>query len=237
MLLRDSLGADDWTLEVPACPGWKRAQVARTLARAPLGRGDRALRSEPGRPRGLTLGFPDGYAGYGDWIREGARTWRSRSARKGRPRQTGVVLGPRPARAFWSRRMLHETAMHRADIELALGRAPEFDPAVAADGIDEFLTVLPAAAAFAPKVRTLTGDGERCTCGATDGDPLASAEDRAEWLITLEPHGFRWRRAHAKGAPPSADRSVSCTCSPGDGARRAHRRSRRWATTRCWTTG
>ena len=111
-----------------------------------------------------------------------------------------MVRGPDRHARFWARRMLHETTVHGADMALALGRTPEIDPSVAADGIDEFLTVLPSAAAFAPKIRTLTGDGETVHLHATDGDPAAAPEDRTEWLITLEPHGFRWRRAHAKGA-------------------------------------
>jgi uncharacterized protein (TIGR03083 family) len=42
--------------------------------------------------------------------------------------------------AFWSRRQCHETAIHRADAESASGAITPFDPAVAADGIDELLT-------------------------------------------------------------------------------------------------
>lgn len=38
------------------------------------------------------------------------------------------------------RRQAHEALIHRADAELAAGLAPEADPAVGADGIDELLT-------------------------------------------------------------------------------------------------
>lgn len=47
--------------------------------------------------------------------------------------------------AFWSRRQAHETSIHRLDAELASGHelpALVFDPEFAADGIDEYLTVL-----------------------------------------------------------------------------------------------
>jgi uncharacterized protein (TIGR03083 family) len=95
--------------------------------------------------------------------------------------------------------MLHETAVHRGDLEIALGRVPEYDRALAVDGVDEFLTVLPAAASFEPRIRALTGDGETLHLHATDTDTgvLSLA---AEWLITLEPTGFRWSHTHAKGA-------------------------------------
>src|SRR5207302_5692344 len=43
------------------------------------------------------------------------------------------------ALAFWARRQAHETAIHRVDAELAGGSVTPFDPAFAADGIDELL--------------------------------------------------------------------------------------------------
>lgn len=43
--------------------------------------------------------------------------------------------------AWWSRRQTHETTVHRWDIERALGCTTQIDPAVAADGIDEYLDV------------------------------------------------------------------------------------------------
>lgn len=48
---------------------------------------------------------------------------------------------PAPSpRAFWARRQLHETTVHRIDTELAAGATTAVDPAVATDGIDELLT-------------------------------------------------------------------------------------------------
>jgi uncharacterized protein (TIGR03083 family) len=41
--------------------------------------------------------------------------------------------------SWWVRRMAHETAVHRADAELAAGRTPHLDPVLAADGVDEVL--------------------------------------------------------------------------------------------------
>jgi uncharacterized protein (TIGR03083 family) len=99
---------------------------------------------------------------------------------------------------WWLRRQLHETSIHRVDVELAvLGTAGELEPAVAVDGIDEFLENLPYAARFRPEVRELHGDGETLHLHATDLDGTALP---GEWLITLEPHGFRWSHAHVKGA-------------------------------------
>jgi uncharacterized protein (TIGR03083 family) len=99
---------------------------------------------------------------------------------------------------FWLRRQLHENTIHRVDAELAvLGEAGEIDPAVAMDNIDEFLDNLPAVARFRREVRDLHGDGETLHLHATDLDGSALP---GEWLITLEPDGFRWSHAHVKGA-------------------------------------
>jgi len=47
---------------------------------------------------------------------------------------------PAPSpRAFWARRQAHETAIHRADAELAAGGVPSYDAMFAADGVDELL--------------------------------------------------------------------------------------------------
>jgi uncharacterized protein (TIGR03083 family) len=41
--------------------------------------------------------------------------------------------------AFWARRQAHETAIHRADADSALGVRPDYQPGFAVDGIDELI--------------------------------------------------------------------------------------------------
>ena len=41
--------------------------------------------------------------------------------------------------AFWARRQAHETAIHRADAEIASGVWPSYPPDFAADGVDELI--------------------------------------------------------------------------------------------------
>jgi len=105
--------------------------------------------------------------------------------------------GPDKHAGFWIRRMLHETTIHRTDAEAAAGVVSRVEPAVAVDAIDELLELLPYADFFRPNVRDLRGDGETIHLHATD---LDSANLPGEWLITLEPEGFRWSHAHVKGA-------------------------------------
>lgn len=99
--------------------------------------------------------------------------------------------------SFWIRRMLHETTIHRTDAEAAAGVASRIEPAVAVDTVDELLDLLPYAGFFRPNVRDLRGDGETIHLHATDLDGSGLP---GEWLITLEPEGFRWSHAHVKGA-------------------------------------
>ncbi len=42
---------------------------------------------------------------------------------------------------WWMRRQMHETIVHRWDVERSLGSTTSMDPAVAADGIDDYLDV------------------------------------------------------------------------------------------------
>jgi len=191
-----ALGPDDWDLATPTCPGWTVRKVVRHIGTAHRWAAAMVHSGEREDPRRLDLDFPASNAGYPDWIRTGAAALIRELQEAGEDKPMWSWGVDQHAR-FWARRMLHETAMHRGDLEIALGRSPEYDPAVAVDGVDEFLTVLPSAASFEPRVRALTGDGETLHLHATDA---AGASLAAEWLITLEPTGFRWRRSHAKGA-------------------------------------
>lgn len=49
--------------------------------------------------------------------------------------------GSPPVAVWWFRRQLHETVVHRWDVEAAAKDTTPIDPIVAADGVDEFLDV------------------------------------------------------------------------------------------------
>ena len=100
---------------------------------------------------------------------------------------------------FWSRRQLHETLVHRMDLDLAVGLAPETDARIAIDGIDEFLVNLKSAAGFSPKVTELHGSGEVLHLVTTDAD--------ADWSIKLLPDGFEL--THETSSPTSSLRGPS----------------------------
>lgn len=96
--------------------------------------------------------------------------------------------------AFWLRRQAHEIAVHRWDAEdaVAPGGATPFDPALAADGIDEWLDL------FVPRFVVDKGDGVPADLvGATLH--LHCTDTEGEWLLRLTAEGTELERAHAKG--------------------------------------
>lgn len=184
---------------VPSCPDWTLADLVKHLG-AVHRRVTATVTRLPQRRLELSaaeLGFPADWTAAPRWFAEGAAALVEAlgAADLDAPCYT---WGDEQNVRWWLRRQLHETAIHRVDVELAvLGAAGELEAAVAVDNIDEFLTNLPSTARFRPKVRELHGDGETIHLHATDLDGSALP---GEWLITLEPHGFRWSHAHVKGA-------------------------------------
>lgn len=96
------------------------------------------------------------------------------------------VWGVDPHARFWARRMLQETVVHCTDLTLTLGLPTEIPSDVAVDGIDEFLTNLPATARWGARLDVLRADGERLVLRAIDtGDT---------WRLRFQPTGMWWDR-------------------------------------------
>lgn len=98
---------------------------------------------------------------------------------------------------FWLRRMVHDTAVHRADAELAVGRPFEISAELAADGISEWLGLLscPKLAAGSPAIGKLRGHGQTLHFHATDG----GLGEAGEWMVRRTPSGVMWEHGHGKG--------------------------------------
>jgi uncharacterized protein (TIGR03083 family) len=95
-----------------------------------------------------------------------------------------------PTVSFWLRRTAHETFVHRWDMERAVGVAiAPVDPALAADGIDEYLDV------FAGMLR-----GGNASPGAGETMHVHCTDTAGEWLLAFPAPGERTlTREHAKG--------------------------------------
>jgi uncharacterized protein (TIGR03083 family) len=180
----------DMSSDVLTCPGWTVAELAghtgvihrwattivvsRAASRPPH------PEAEPVRPSA------DGLA---EWLAAGAVPLLA-ALRAAGPVTPVWTWGPGRTSGWWARRIVHETAMHRADAELALGVAdPVIDPVLAADGIDEFLFNLPSARRAYPHLASLP-TGASLHLHATDAD--------GEWLIRFTESGIAWERGHLK---------------------------------------
>jgi uncharacterized protein (TIGR03083 family) len=194
-------GADPAT-PVPTCGRWTMADLVQHIAH--IHRWAAGMVAERSRTRHsrrkADLPLPADPATWSDWLAE-AELLLVPVLRAADPETRMWAWGPDKHVRFWSRRMVHETAVHRVDAELALGIAPRVDPAVAVDGVEEFLENL-------PRSGSLRGDGERLRLLATD------RPDR--WTIVRRPAGFDWTRGEPADGPPGTAGSVTVRASTAE---------------------
>jgi uncharacterized protein (TIGR03083 family) len=172
---------------VPTCPGWTverlvdhTGKVLRFVGKVVETGGPVDARVLPRPPAGSLVV---------QWFEEMAAATVAALSDLGPEAELWNWAGQPPVAAFWYRRMAHEMAVHGADAALAAGQAPAIDPPLAADGIDEMLTVLLPA---------------KVGAGATDLDKLGSlhvhcTDTAGEWLVAPSGTGVEVSRVHAKG--------------------------------------
>jgi uncharacterized protein (TIGR03083 family) len=170
---------------VPTCPEWQVRDLVEHLGSIHRWAAHMVAIRSPKRAsfRDIELATPASTDEYGAWIRAGRGVFVD--ACKGADPDAGMwAWGADQHVRFWSRRMLLETAIHRADLAFACGADPASGAATAVDGIDELLDNLPSASYFAPNVDRLRGDGETLRFEAADAD--------TSWRVTLEPDRYLW---------------------------------------------
>ena len=185
-------GGADPDLPVPTTPGWTIADLMRHhgtthrwMAYLVRNRAQARVWS-----RDVPIDVPADPSGYPAWLREGAARL-MRTLRSVPPDAPMWTIGLDQHARFWPRRVLFEAVVHRADAELALGRVPRVDPAVAADGVDELLAILPCYDDIAARIADLCGDGRS----------LHLCDGGTGWTVSLRDDGFTWcRAAGADGA-------------------------------------
>jgi uncharacterized protein (TIGR03083 family) len=185
---------------VPACPEWTVTDLVEHLGiihrwvtemvrqRAPV----RLPREE------MTFDRPTGPDDLGPWLQSGGAALVSVLRAAGTD-DAMWAWGPHQSVRFWSRRQLHETAIHRIDLAQASGAPAQLEPALAHDSILELLDFLPHAVVFLPAVEQLRGTGETIVLQATDFDGVGT--------ITLTPDGFTY--TSSVGAPTVEDADVA----------------------------
>ncbi|MEU4251494.1 maleylpyruvate isomerase family mycothiol-dependent enzyme [Amycolatopsis sp. NPDC026612] len=138
-LLADAVRTAPIEAPVPACPGWSIGEVGRHVGslyrmvrrRLADGRSPDDWPRDPAPGQSLQAFLQKGLTELLDELaahdpEERADTWWPADRTYG----------------FWCRRMLHETVVHRVDVEQAAGAEPRGVPDdIAVDGIDEVLTL------------------------------------------------------------------------------------------------
>ena len=137
------VGHGDPDLPVPSCPDWTLRQLGTHLGRVHRWAAEivntRTAEAIPMKaaPDGIP---PADQAGQADWLLAGAQ--RLTEAIRAAGTDPVWAFGSLAPATFWARRQAHETMMHRADAELTAGLTVELDPELAADGVDEWLTLM-----------------------------------------------------------------------------------------------
>ena len=215
-------------MSVPSCPGWAVHDLALHLGTVHRWAEElvrvRATTRIPSSDMGLDEGPVDG-----EWVRRGGEAL-LRTLRATDPAASMWAWGADQHARFWSRRQLHETLVHRFDLELAEGRSPSAPAHLAADTIDEFLANLARAEYFSPNVSRLRGNGEsilfvprtrgapgRSRCIRT-GSRSASASAQQRRRCQVQRPRSRWSFTGASRWPQPTSTSRAHTTSSTSGS-------------------
>jgi uncharacterized protein (TIGR03083 family) len=185
----------DLSTPIPTCPEWTMRELCIHVGRAHRWGAEitsqRAQQPIPFRevPDGK---FPAEPAERGEWLRAGAERLTEMVAGAGAdPVWTFNGL---QSSMFWLRRMTHETAVHRADADVATGQPTELDPVLAADGIDEWLMDM-SSIAWEGSDQRLKALPEGRSIHVHVTDPGVAGE----WTLLSGPEVISAQRGHAKG--------------------------------------
>lgn len=183
-------------VRVPSCPEWNVADLLshtgwvyrRWTFIAELPEGERYSKERSaaaGLPKVGATDRPD--AELLPWFRESfERLLDSYQQQPSEKLIDSRYWGQQPL-SWIARRMAHETAIHRWDAEHALGATSGFDPALAADGVDEFLE-------FWVPVGFRYADFD--SSGRTVGIEATDCSDT--WRISVEADETSWRRGEGE---------------------------------------
>jgi uncharacterized protein (TIGR03083 family) len=170
---------------ISTCPGWTVLDLAEHLGVIHRWAEELVRRRSPERiPRDVPASLRDDV--NPDWITEGG-TRLVATLLAANPDDEMWAWGLDQHVRFWSRRQLHETLVHRMDLELAAAMVPSAEPAIAIDAIDEYLSNIEKVGKHSPELAPLRGHGERLAFRVRDTPTL--------WAITFDEAGFNVSQA------------------------------------------
>lgn len=140
--LADAAQSAGLAADLPTCPGWQVRDLLRHI-----GGVQRWATSHVAHGRVQPYGSEEEakfFANPDDeallvWFRDGCATLVETLAVADPDVACFQFLAAPSPLAFWARRQAHELAVHRADVDTAAGRASEYEPDFAADGVGELI--------------------------------------------------------------------------------------------------
>jgi uncharacterized protein (TIGR03083 family) len=178
---------------VPTCPEWTLRDLTCHVGLAY----HKSAAIIASRPTGyvpfeaVTVDDPPGFDALGGWLVDGAERLVETVADVGPETLTSTWTPDRRA-GFWTRRLTHETVVHRADAALATGAPYDVDADLAADGISEGLDLVAVFSRIehpALDRTALRGTGETLLFRATGPD--------LGWLARRTPSGVEVTQSRA----------------------------------------
>jgi MDMPI C-terminal domain len=128
------------------------------------------------------------------------------------------MAAPSPL-AFWARRQAHETAIHRADADIAAAVTPAYPAEFAADGIDELITGFGARRKYQPQLQPQSQSRQQPSPSVDDRLLRVVTTDTADaWSIEIHPGHLRPHRetradaAAVAGSPDGSAFSDGAAC-------------------------
>ena len=162
---------------VPTCPGWKVEDLVSHLASVQSWAAAMVEVRAAERLDRKTLASPPAGPAVLAWMRE-ATARLLRALEQAGPSDPMWFWTGHGTVADWRRRQAQEAAVHRWDAQDAAGPCRPLDAALAADGVDELLTLH-----LARGPERFVGEPGTLHLRATDA--------AAEWLLTVGPVGLR----------------------------------------------
>jgi uncharacterized protein (TIGR03083 family) len=227
-LLAEAAERSSLAASVPACPGWRVRDLLAHLgfvhrwATSYVAEGQTEMTSEPGEEEIIRLAPAD--EALVGWFRDGhARLVSVLAAADPAMHCWAFLPAPSPL-AFWARRQAHETAIHRADAQLAAaaaGHGADLDPfpaGLAADGVDELLTGFggrnPGSLSDAPATLVIRAEDGAAAPAWT----VVMGQPRARVSRGLDPAAGQAEPGATSSADPAAGPSEVGTMGPVDPA-------------------
>jgi uncharacterized protein (TIGR03083 family) len=193
---------------VPSCPGWTVASIIAHLMGGVYARRLEAIRQRPSVPQTRDphdLGLSESVTRWLATSSHDAAT-APPDLRDYFTQVVGMVEAelysldpdeplatwwpPMQNAAFFHRRLAHENAIHRWDVQLAHGITEPIEPELATDGIEEMFEV---------HLFDRHGEVQQAHPGRGETYHFHRTDGPGEWLLTFDPQGPVLRREHAKG--------------------------------------